>query len=205
MQAAQERHSPPCRLQRLSRSICRAGVGLPNTISCVSHYNRSVIHANPCTFTSPTAQGQTRRRSPFRCSPIRSAVVGRLDLPQHCAISVLMLRTMIVSIAGVIALFGATVRLPASPCVITNTASEKPCAPGCCANKKCCATSHQRTGSAAQPFAKATSDQQNVATISASIPIALAIQPVAKSFAYSSRESAFIPAPRLTLLCTFLI
>jgi hypothetical protein len=26
-------------------------VGLPNTISSVSHYNRSVIHANPCTFT----------------------------------------------------------------------------------------------------------------------------------------------------------
>src|SRR5215469_17450657 len=116
-----------------------------------------------------------------------------------------MLRRITVSAVIVIALFGATVRLPASPCIITNTASEKPCEPGCCANKRCCATSHQRTGSATQPFAKATSDQQNVATISVSIPIALGIQPVGKSSVYSGVESAYVSVPRLALLCTFLI
>jgi len=48
MQAAQERHSPPFADRKDYRD---PGVGLPNTISCVSHYNRSVIDANPCTFT----------------------------------------------------------------------------------------------------------------------------------------------------------
>jgi hypothetical protein len=123
----------------------------------------------------------------------------------NCAISALMLRRMTASGAIVIALFAATVRLPAAPCIITNTASEQRCAPGCCANKTCCATSHQRTGSAAQPLAKTTSDQQNIATISVSISIPLAIQPVAKSSVYSSVESASVSVPRLALLCTFLI
>jgi len=121
------------------------------------------------------------------------------------AITALMLRRITVSGAIVIALFAATVRLPAVPCIITNTASEQPCAPGCCANKTWCVTSHQRTGSAAQPLAKTTSDQQNIATLSVSIAIPLAIQPVAKSSVYSSVESASVSVPRLALLCTFLI
>jgi len=116
-----------------------------------------------------------------------------------------MIRRLTVSGAIVIALFTAIVRLPASPCIITNTASEKPCAPRCCANKTCCATSQQRTGSAAQPLAKTISDQLNIATISASIPIPLAIQAAAKSSVDTSGESAFVSVPRLALLCTFLI
>ena len=121
------------------------------------------------------------------------------------AMSALMLRRMTVSGAIVIALFTASVRLPAVPCIITNTASEQRCKPGCCANKTCCVTSRQRTGEAAQPLAKTTSDQQNIATISVSISIPLAIQPVAKSSVYSSVEPASVSVPRLALLCTFLI
>ena len=123
----------------------------------------------------------------------------------NCAISSLMIRRMTVSVAIVVALFTATVRLPAAPCIIDNTASEKPCVPGCCANKACCTTTHQRTGPAAQPLAKAASDQQNITTISASIPIPLAIQATANSSVYSSVEAAFTSVPRLALLCTFLI
>jgi hypothetical protein len=116
-----------------------------------------------------------------------------------------MIRSVAISAATVIALFTATVRLPASPCIITNTASEKPCVPSCCANTVCCATTHERTGPAAQPLAKVASDQQNIATISASIPIPLAIQATANSSIYSSVEAAFTSVPRLALLCTFLI
>ena len=123
----------------------------------------------------------------------------------NCGISPWMNRRMTVSAAVVVALFTATIRLPAAPCIITNTASEKPCVPGCCTNKTCCATSHQRTGSTPQPLAKTTFDQQNIATISAIISIPLAIQPAAQSAAYSSVESGLISVSRLALLCTFLI
>lgn len=123
----------------------------------------------------------------------------------NCAINSLMIRRMTVSVAIVVSLFTATVRLPAAPCIITNTASEKPCVPGCCANKACCTTTHQRTGSAAQPLAKAASDQQNITAISARIPIPLVIQATANSSVYSSVEAAFTSVPRLALLCTFLI
>jgi len=116
-----------------------------------------------------------------------------------------MIRSVAISAATVIALFTATIRLPASPCIITNTASEKPCASSCCANKACCATTHQRTGPAAQPLAKAASDQQNIATISVSIPIPLAIQATANSSNYSGVEFACVSTPQLALLCTFLI
>ena len=112
---------------------------------------------------------------------------------------------MTVSVAILVALFTATVRLPAAPCIIDNTASEKPCMRGCCANKACCTTTHQRTGPAAQPLAKAASDQQNITTVSVSIPIPLAIQATANSPVYSSVEVAFTSVPRLALLCTFLI
>jgi hypothetical protein len=122
----------------------------------------------------------------------------------NCAISLLMIR-MTVSVAIVVGLFTATVRLPAAPCIIDNTASDKPCVPGCCANRTCCTTTHQRTGPAAQPLAKAASDQQNITTISASIPIPLSIQATVNSSVYSSVEAAFTSVPRLALLCTFLI
>ena len=117
----------------------------------------------------------------------------------------MMIRRMTVFVAIAVALFTATVRLPATPCIITNTPSEKPCVPGCCSNKACCATTHQRTGPPAQPLAKTTFDEENIATISASIPIPLAIQATASSSVYSSAEAAFTSVPRLALLCTFLI
>ena len=144
------------------------------------------------------------RRSPRISNESSGSMTGSI-YRNICAMSEMMIRRITVSTALVIALFTATVRLPAATCIITNTTSEKPCAPGSCANKTCCATSHQRTGSATQPLAKATSDQQNVATIGASISIPLAVQPTAKSSGYSSIEPAFVSVRRLALLCTFLI
>jgi hypothetical protein len=43
-----------------------------------------------------------------------------------------MFSKVTVSVAVGLALFAATVRLPATPCFVTNTPSEKACQPGCC-------------------------------------------------------------------------
>src|SRR5205814_4473376 len=72
-----------------------------------------------------------------------------------------------VSLAVALALFAATVRLPATACVMTNTPSPKACAPGCCANKTCCLTSHERSGPPVQRLPKASTDQQHIAAIAA--------------------------------------
>jgi hypothetical protein len=71
-----------------------------------------------------------------------------------------MFSKITVSIAVGLALLAATVRLLASPCILSNTSSEKARQPGGFANKAFCAKSHQRTGPPVQPLAKSVSDQQ---------------------------------------------
>jgi len=116
-----------------------------------------------------------------------------------------MLGKLTVSTVVVIGLFTATVRLPASPCIITNTADSKPCAPGSCANKKCCATSHERTGPSAQTLAKSSIADNTLATTPPVVSIPLPIQALAERQYCPS--VAFGPASqdRSALLCTFLI
>ena len=112
---------------------------------------------------------------------------------------------IVISVAVGLALFGATVRLPATPCFVTNTPSEKACEPGCCANKACCATSHQRTEPPVQPLAKSPSDQQNVATVPAVIAFALPVQVATESRILSSAEGIAHSLPPLALTCICLI
>jgi hypothetical protein len=111
-----------------------------------------------------------------------------------------------VALAVGLALLTATVRLPAAvPCFVTNTPSEKACEPGCCANKTCCATSHERTGPPVQPLNKSSSDQQNIATIAPAIVVPLPRQlPKVPSVFHRADFAAHSP-PRLALFCTFLI
>jgi hypothetical protein len=122
-----------------------------------------------------------------------------------CAINLLTVRELTISFAIVATLFCASVRLPAAPCIVTNTPGPKACEPGCCKNKKCCETSHERTGPASQPLAKAGLDQQNL------VPLALPISapsllslPNEKQVASYAEPTTHSP-PRLPLLCTFLI
>ena len=110
-----------------------------------------------------------------------------------------------VSVAVALALCAATLRLPAAPCIVTNTPSPEACQPGCCANKACCATSHQRTGPPVQPLAKLSSDQQNVATIPATIVFALPVQAATESRVLSSAERMAHSPPLLSLTCIRLI
>jgi len=116
-----------------------------------------------------------------------------------------MVSRITVSGAIALALFAATVRLPAAPCIVTNTPSPDACQPGCCANKACCATSHQRTGPPVQPLAKLSSDQQNVTIIPATIVFALLVQAATESRVLSSAERMAHSPPLLSLTCIRLI
>jgi hypothetical protein len=117
-----------------------------------------------------------------------------------------MFSKITVALAVGLALLTATVRLPAAaPCFVTNTPSEKACEPGCCANKTCCATSHERTGPPVQPLAKSGSDQQNIATIAPAVVIALPLQFPKVAPVFHSADFAAHSPPRLALFCTFLI
>src|SRR6266513_2804749 len=103
-------------------------------------------------------------------------------------LSSVMVGKITVSLAVGLALFAVTVRLTAAPFIVANTPSPKACQPGCCANKACCATSHERTGPPVQPLAKLSSDQQNVTTIPATIVFALPVQAATESRVLSSAE-----------------
>jgi hypothetical protein len=119
--------------------------------------------------------------------------------------SSLMFSKITVSIAVGLVLSAATVRLPASPCILSNASSPTACQPGCCANKACCETSHQRTGPPVQPFAKSGSDQQNIATPPSAVAVAVLNQTPTESPVLLSAEcTAHLPAP-LALICIRLI
>jgi hypothetical protein len=116
-----------------------------------------------------------------------------------------MIGRITTSLAMMTVLLVATIRLPASPCVVTNTASDKPCRMGCCANKTCCATSHKRTGAPNQPAAKSSVDQQIATMVATACVVA-----VPNRFA---GDANFVPLvgrtnhapPILALICIRLI
>jgi hypothetical protein len=117
-----------------------------------------------------------------------------------------MLSKISVSVMVATALFGASMRLPAASCILSNAPSEKACKPGCCANKTCCKTSQKNTAPPVQPLAKSGSDQQNIAALPAMVAVAVLNQAATtESPIFSSAEcTAHSPAP-LTLICIRLI
>ena len=121
-------------------------------------------------------------------------------------LTTVMLSKIPVSVAVGLALFSATVRLPAVPCIVTNTPSQKACQPGCCANKACCDTSQERTGLPVQPLAKVGADQQNISAITATVAVAVVIPaaPTELHLFSSVEDTAHSPAP-LALFCIRLI
>jgi hypothetical protein len=103
------------------------------------------------------------------------------------------------------AFFGASMRLPAASCVFSNAPSEKACAPACCVNKTCCETSQKNTAPPVQPLAKSGSDQQNVATLPATVAVAVQHQGAIESPVFSSAEWNAHSPPPLALICIRLI
>jgi hypothetical protein len=115
-----------------------------------------------------------------------------------------MIGKITVSVAAGVMLFSATVRLPATPCFVTNTPSEKACQPDCCANEACCATSYQRTGSPVQPLSKSNTDQA-FATIPAITSVAFLVREAIQSNVGSSEACSAYSPPTLALICIRLI
>jgi hypothetical protein len=132
-------------------------------------------------------------------------ILGNRPASLIVLLSSVMLSKVTVSVAVGLALFAATVRLPATPCFVTNTPSEKACQPGCCANKTCCATSHERTGPPVQPFAKSGLDQQNLTTPPTAVVAVVLNQTATESLVFSSVEWAAHSLPPLELICICLI
>ena len=137
-------------------------------------------------------------------SPVKKSVAIR-PAALIVLFSSVMFSKVTVSVAVGLALFAATVRLPATPCFVTNTPSEKACQPGCCANKTCCATSHERTGPAVQPLAKSSPDLPNVATLPPTVAAFWSVQVAIESLALSSAEWTEHSPPPLELICIRLI
>jgi hypothetical protein len=120
--------------------------------------------------------------------------------------SSLMFRKIAVSIAVGLALCAATVRLPASSCILSNASSPTACQPGCCANKNCCETSHERTGPPGQPLAKSSIDQQNISATPATVAVAPATPAATiESRFFSSAEWVEHSPTPLELICIRLI
>jgi hypothetical protein len=99
----------------------------------------------------------------------------------------------------------ATVRLPMSPCMVTNTADTKACQPGCCANKSCCRTSHKRTSIPSQPLAKGDVGQDLTPAIVQSVTASSLIEIASPGQAHAHVLMVAHPPPTRVLLCTFLI
>src|ERR1041385_1082391 len=117
-----------------------------------------------------------------------------------------MLSRIMLSVAMVIVLVAAPVRVSARTCILLNASGEKACQSGCCANKSCCATSQKNTAPASQLLAKSASGFELsatcVATLSAIAPGCVLLD---RQLSSSRTPSCAVIAPQLAVLCTFLI
>ena len=104
------------------------------------------------------------------------------------------------------ALFVSGAQLSATGCPVASAPIAKACQMGCCANKACCKTSHERTGPPAQPLVKAGAAQQNMSAMPAAIAVAL-VTPVATArlHVFSSADGPAHSPPPLALTCIRLI
>ena len=147
----------------------------------------------------------------FASNPLAKVILqrsfrGRIR-PEHLTVlsDMVMVSRITVSLAVMLGLCATTIRLPVSPCVLTNTASEKACEAGCCANKTCCVTSHKRTGSPVQAATKSGSDQQSTLAIASSDGYSLPVHFGTDSHFVSDAERVTHSPPTLALICIRLI
>ena len=105
-----------------------------------------------------------------------------------------------------LALLAGAVRLPASVCPVSSAPLGQPCRMGCCANKCCCADSQKNHNLPSPPAAKDNSANHEISAVVWATTTNFV--PSSQLFEASSSSSAVAPAspaPRLELLCTFLI
>jgi hypothetical protein len=117
-----------------------------------------------------------------------------------------MLSRIMISVAVAVALLGGPMGSIARSCILVNAPSQKACQPGCCANKTCCATSPKNTAPASQPLAKSDAGQQLSATCYATVALPCPnCAAGTEQFRFPVTSLSANSAPRLALLCTFLI
>ncbi len=116
------------------------------------------------------------------------------------------MKQFVLILALMTALFAGAIRLPAQTCILSSSASEKACLPGCCANKTCCAVSSENARLPSPPLSKDSVSQDVTPTVAVPATKLVALQRLAIA------PSAWFPAtwvmpspPRRALFCTFLI
>ena len=127
-------------------------------------------------------------------TPAAFAATCKLRM-SRIAVVALLFSTLVVS----------AVRLPASVCPASGAPMVKACVQGCCANKTCCADSQKNHRLPSPPLVKNGESHELNAVIAPSPTTA--VVPI-RSFDVSPNASAIYTtssAPRLALLCTFLI
>src|SRR5689334_493813 len=105
-----------------------------------------------------------------------------------------------------LALLAGAVRLPASVCPVSSAPLGQPCRMGCCTNKCCCADSQKNHNLPSPPAAKDNSANHEITAVVwvTTTNFVTSSQSFDVSFS-SSPVAAASSAPRLELLCTFLI
>jgi len=120
----------------------------------------------------------------------------------------LLSKTMVgkitMSVVLATALLLSAVRLPAAACILC-VPVEKACPMGCCEDQDCCDITQQRAGSAAQPLARSSSEQQNIAALASMVAVPLPNRPATEQFVFSSAKCTAHSPPPLALSCIRLI
>jgi hypothetical protein len=101
------------------------------------------------------------------------------------------------------ALFVSAVRLPALECVVASAPIGKACKPVCCANKACCAESQKNHSLPSTPLVKDGGNHALTATVATTSTNF--VVPFQSLLVFRPPAAVATSAPRLELLCTFLI
>jgi hypothetical protein len=167
-----------------------------------SQYERGFV--NYPSATNPRRNLAICRRNLFFFRSELRFLVNSTSCPDR-AMERPMFSKVTVAVAVGLALCAATVQLPATPCVLSNAAGPVACKPGCCSNKACCQTSHERTGPPSQPFAKSGLDQQKLATPPATVSVAVLNQTATEPLVFSRVQWTAHSLSPLALTCIRLI
>jgi hypothetical protein len=110
-----------------------------------------------------------------------------------------------VALMLVAALLLSAGRLPAASCILCSAPAERACPMGCCQDQDCCDATQQRTGPAAQPPARSSSEQQNIAALASMVAVPLPNRPATEQFVFFSAKCSAHSPPPLALICIRLI
>jgi len=115
-----------------------------------------------------------------------------------------MLSRIAISVAMIAALTTSPVYVSARTCIISDAPVQEMCKPGCCANKKCCATSTKKT----DPLSYAKNDagpELNATRVASAILPAPDFGSLDRHLSASPALTCAVSPPQLAALCTFLI